>query len=155
MSPSKHDGVVLDNARQAAAQLKPAAEKAKPYARSAGHAARRQLLRTRAWAAPQVERSGRALQETVAPKAAAMLKDTVGPKAASLLSEAAKRIDPAQPRQRHWRTGLGLASVTAAVGALVAWLRGRVKPSSEPGQATTTPTTVPNGQASTVNAETH
>lgn len=153
MTPRKHDGAMLDNARQVAAQLKPAAEKAKPYARSAGHAARRQLLKTRAWAAPQVERSGRALQDTVAPKAAAMLQDTVAPKAAAVLSEAAKRIDPAQPRQRNWPKAMSLvlASLTAAFGGIAAWLRARSKPSGQPGEITaataTRPVTMPNGQA--------
>ncbi len=150
MSPRKHDGAMRESARQAAAQLKPAAEmateKAKPYARSAGRAARRQMLRTRAWAAPQVERSGQVLQDTVAPKAAAML------------SEAARRIDPAHPRQRRWRKGVGLATLTAAAGAVTAWLRARRQPITTPGPASTaatTPTTVPNGQASTVGADTH
>jgi hypothetical protein len=145
MSPRK-DGAMLDSARQAAAQLRPAAEKARPYAQSAGVVARRQLLRTRAWAAPQIERSGQVLQDTVAPKAAA------------LLSEAARRIDPAQPSQRRWRAGLGvgLAMVTAAAGAVAAWLRGRNKPVYDPGPgpATTSPTAAPNGQASTIGADT-
>ncbi|HEX9066248.1 MAG TPA: hypothetical protein VF843_14160 [Streptosporangiaceae bacterium] len=133
-----------ESARQAAAQIKPAAEKAKPYARSAGHAARRGLLRSRAWAAPQVERSGQVLQDTVAPKAAAML------------SEAARRIDPAQPRQRRWRTGVGLATLTAAAGAITAWLRGRSRPVYTPGTNTpapTMPSTVPNGQPTGVGAD--
>ena len=145
MSPRKQDGAMRDGARQAAAQLKPAAEKAKPYARSAGHAARRQLLRTRAWAAPQVQRSGQVLQDTVAPKAAAML------------SEAARRIDPAQPRAQRWRKGAALATLTAAAGAVAAWLRGRNKPVYPPAPAApvpTTPNTVPNGHASTVGADT-
>ena len=142
MSPRNTDGALRDGARQAAAQLKPAAEKAKPYARSAGHAARRQLLRTRAWAAPQVERSGQVLQDTVAPKAAAML------------SEAARRIDPAQPRPGRWRKGVGLATLTAAAGAVAAWLRGRGKPVYPPAQDTA-PSTVPNGQSGTVGADTH
>jgi hypothetical protein len=145
MTPRKPDGSMRDTARQAAAQLKPAAERARPYARSAGVAARRQLLRTRAWAAPRVDRSGQVLQDTVAPKAAAML------------SEAARRIDPAQPRRRRWRAGLSLATLTAAAGAVAAWLRGRSKPAYPP--VPTTPTapmgsTVQNGQSSTVSAET-
>lgn len=142
MSLSKHDGAVVDTARSAAAQLKPAAEKARPYARSAGRAARRRLLRTRAWAAPQLERSARALQDTVAPKAAA------------LLSQAARRVDPAQPRQRRWRKGLGLATLTAAAGAVVTWLRGRGKPAEPPGPAKM-PDAVPNGQASSVGTDKH
>ena len=53
------------------------AERAKPLAKSTGEAARRGFLRTRAWAAPQVERSGQALQDTVAPKVSAMLSSAL------------------------------------------------------------------------------
>ena len=143
MSPRK-DGAMLESARQAAAQLRPAAEKARPYAQSAGVVARRQLLRTRAWAAPQIERSGQVLQDTVAPKAAA------------LLSEAARRVDPAQPRQRRFGAGIGvvLATMAAAAGAAAAWMRGRKQPVFTPGTTTpATPTTAPNGQASTIGAD--
>src|SRR5258707_940430 len=86
MSPKKRSDAIMDAARRASAQLKPVAERAKPLAKSTGEAARRRILRTRAWAAPQVERSGKVLQDTVAPKVS------------SALSSAASRIDPAQPR---------------------------------------------------------
>ena len=89
MSPKNRSDAIKDGARQAAAQLKPAAERAKPLAKSTGDAARRGFLRTRAWAAPQVEKSGQVLQDTVAPKVSAVL------------SSAARRIDPAQPRYRR------------------------------------------------------
>src|SRR5258708_16761757 len=102
MSPKSRNDAIRDSARQAAAQLKPAAERARPLARNTGEAARRQILRTRAWAAPQVERSGHVLQDTVAPKVSAML------------SSAARRIDPVQPRYRRWKTPVGLATLTAA-----------------------------------------
>ncbi len=115
MSPKNRSDAIKDGARQAAAQLKPAAERAKPLAKNTGEAARRGILRTRAWAAPQVERSGQVLQDTVAPKVSAML------------SSAAKRIDPAQPRFRRWQKPLGLATLTAAGGAVAAFLRIRRK----------------------------
>src|SRR5690349_7839573 len=119
MSPKNRSEAIKDGARQAAAQLKPAAERARPLAKTTGEAARRGILRTRAWAAPQVERSGQVLQETVAPKVSAML------------STAAKRIDPAQPRYRRWQKPVGLATLTAAGGALAAFFRIRRK-QSEP-----------------------
>ncbi len=48
MSPKNRSDAIKDGARQAAAQLKPAAERAKPLAKSTGDAARRGILRTRA-----------------------------------------------------------------------------------------------------------
>src|SRR5215813_10115892 len=116
MSPKSRNGAIRDGARHAAAQLKPAAERAKPLAKSTSQAARRQILRTRAWAAPQVERSGQVLQDTVAPKVSAML------------SSAAKRIDPAQARYRRWKKSAGFATLTAAGGAIAAFLSRRKKP---------------------------
>jgi hypothetical protein len=116
MSPKNRNEAMRAGARQAAAQLKPAAERVKPLAKSTREAARRKIVKTRAWAAPQVERSGQAWRNTVAPKVAAVL------------SSAAKRIDPAQPRQRRWTKPAGLATVTAAGGAVAAFLRGRKKP---------------------------
>jgi len=116
MSPKNRSDAIRAGARHAAAQLKPTAERAKPLAKSTGDAARRRVLRTRAWVAPQVERSGQALQDTVAPKVRAML------------ASAAKRIDPAQPRQRQWKKPVGLATLTAAGGAVAAFLRRLSKP---------------------------
>jgi len=115
MSPKSRNDAIRDGARHAAAQLKPAAERAKPLAKNTSEAARRRILRTRAWAAPQVERSGQVLQDRVAPKVSAML------------SSAAKRIDPAQPRYRRWKKPAGLAGLTAAGGAIAAFLRRKKK----------------------------
>jgi len=137
MSPKNRSEAIRDGARQAAAQLRPAAERARPLAKTTGAAARRGILRTRAWAAPQVERSGRVLQDTVAPRVSAML------------SSAAKRIDPSQPRYRRWKKPVGFATLTAAGGALAAFFRIRRK-QSEP--AVTEPDQVkasPNGQPAT------
>lgn len=113
MSPKNRSEAIRTGARQAAAQLKPAAERAKPLARNTGKAARRQILKTRAWVAPRVERSGHVLQDKVAPKVSA------------ILASAAGRIDPAQPRQRRWKRPVGLATLTAAGGAVAAFLRGK------------------------------
>ncbi len=143
MSPKNKTGTVRDSARQAAAQLKPAAERAKPIAKTTGQAARRQLLRTRAWAAPRVEHSGQVLQDTVAPKVSAMM------------SEAARRLDPAQPRQRGWRKPVGLvATLTAAGGAVAAFLRNRSKPVYPPAE-TGTADTMRNGQPTTPQGTNH
>src|SRR5579864_6818274 len=62
-----------DRAREVAARVKPAAAQVGPLAKNTQEAARRGLLRTRTWAAPQIERTGQVLQENVAPKVADML----------------------------------------------------------------------------------
>jgi hypothetical protein len=138
MSSKNRADAVRDSARQAAAQLKPAVQRARPLAKNTSQAARRRLLRTRAWAAPQVERSGKVLENTVAPKVSAML------------SSAARRLDPGRSRQRRWRKPAGMATVTAAGGAVAAYLRGRRKPAGEAAPpsapADTVRATPPNGQ---------
>jgi hypothetical protein len=133
MSPKKRNDAIRDGARHAVAQLKPTAERAKPLAKNTSEAARRQILRTRAWAAPQVERSGHVLQDTVAPKVSAML------------SSAARRIDPAQPRYRRWQKPVGVATLTAAGGAVAAFLRNKKKSVA----ASAADTQRANGQAQT------
>jgi hypothetical protein len=105
-----------DRARQAAAQVKPVAAQLKPLARSTGAAARRRVHKTRAWAAPQVERTGQVLQGSVAPKVSA------------LLSSAAQRLEPAKPPRRRWRKLAGISMLTAAAGAIAAVVRNRRKP---------------------------
>jgi hypothetical protein len=96
-------------ARGMAAQMR-------PLARSTGAATGRGVRRTRAWAAPQVERAGQALQHSVAPRASAML------------SSAARRIEPAKPR-RGWRklVGISMVTVTGAASAVAAVVRSRRK----------------------------
>jgi len=105
-----------DRARQAAAQVKPVAARLKPLARSTGAAARRRVHKTRAWAAPQVERTGQVLQDSAAPKGSA------------LLSSAAQRLEPATPPRRRWRKLAGISMLTAAGGAVAAVVRNRRKP---------------------------
>lgn len=105
-----------DRTRKAADQIKPMAAQMKPLAKSTGQAARRQLFRARVWAAPRVERTGKVLQDTVAPKVS------------SALSSAADRIDPAKPKRGRWRLPVGVATaVTAAASAAAAVLRKRSK----------------------------
>lgn len=106
-----------DRTRKAADQIKPMAAQMKPVAKSTGEAARRQWFRTRAWAAPQVERTGRVLQETVAPKVS------------DALSAAAERIDPNKPKRVRWRLPVGIAAaIAAAASGAAAALRKRSKP---------------------------
>lgn len=120
-----------DRARRAAAQLKPVAAQVRPLARNTGAAARRRVRRTRAWAAPQVERTGQVLQDSVAPKVSA------------LLSSAAKRLEPAEPRHRRWRKPIGAATLTAAASAAAAFVRNRRKPDVTTSAASTAADDVP------------
>src|SRR5260370_3950402 len=97
-----------DRVRHAAAQVK-------PLARTTGAAARRRVHRTRAWAAPQLERTGQVLQDTIAPKVSAVL------------SSAAQRLEPAQPHRGRWRKLAGVSMLTAA-SAVAALILKRRKP---------------------------
>ena len=107
---------VWGRARQAAAQVKPAASQVKPLAKDIAAAASRRVHRSRAWAAPRVERTGRVLQDSVAPKVSA------------LLSSAARRLEPTKPRRPRWRKLAGISVLTAAAGAAAALARNRSKP---------------------------
>jgi hypothetical protein len=108
-------GTPRSRARRAAAGLQPAVAHIRPLVRTAGAAARRQSGRARAWAAPQLEHAGQALQGNIAPKAAA------------LLSAAARRVEPARPQRSRWRKLVGASAVTATASALAAAARRRVK----------------------------
>jgi hypothetical protein len=99
-------GSMLDRASQAVAQ-------AKPLARGTAVAASRRVRRTRAWAAPRVERSAQVLQDTVAPRISAAL------------SSAAHRLEPARPRRGRWRKLGGVSMLTAAASAVTAFIRNR------------------------------
>jgi hypothetical protein len=123
-NPQQRTGNVVTSAwrraRETVVRLQPAADKVMPLAKNAGTAARHQTDRTRAWAAPQVEKAGQVVQDSIAPKVS------------SLLSAAARRLEPDKPRRRRWRKVAGVSAVTAAASALAAALRSRVKASAVP-----------------------
>jgi hypothetical protein len=83
-------------------QAQRAAAAARPMTASARTAARKGIHRTRAWAAPRLERTGHTLEDQVAPKMAAML------------SAAAQRIEPAPVRRRRRWLVLAAGLITAA-----------------------------------------
>ena len=83
--------------------------------------ARRGVHRTRAWAAPNVERTGHVLEDTVAPKVSAAL------------SAAARQIAPDAPRHRTWQRPAGIAAMTAAAGGAIAGLARRARNSEANG----------------------
>lgn len=104
---------IVQRARQAAEAAKPVAAQVKPLANDAKEAASRGVIAARTWAAPQVERTGQVLQDTVAPKVA------------DALHASAQKLDPGQPPHHGWRKGAAaisilLAAAAAAVAALAA-----------------------------------
>jgi hypothetical protein len=105
--------------RLTAAWLNSAAS-VKPLANSSATTARRSMIRTRAWAAPQVHRAGQFLQDSAAPKISA------------LLFSAARRLAPAKTRAPRWRKLAGVSALGAAasVAAAAAAARGRRKQDS-------------------------
>ena len=100
-------------ARQATEAAKPIAAQVKPLASDARQAAGRGVYKARAWAAPQVHRTGEVLQDTVAPKVVAALHSS------------AERLDPGEAPHHGWRKGAAaisilLAAAAAAVAAVAA-----------------------------------
>jgi hypothetical protein len=116
MSPKKRNHQVGKAASSAWGWTRQAAARVKPVATSAGAAARRGVHRTRAKVAPQVERTGQVLEESVAPKVSAAL------------SSAARRLEPAKPPLSRWRKLAGVSALTAAASAVAAFVRKRSKP---------------------------
>jgi hypothetical protein len=112
----KHEAGTLASGAQAARRM---AAQVRPAARSARAAAARRVHKTRTWAAPQVDRAGQVVQESVAPRVSA------------LLSSAARRLEPARPRSGRWRKLAGGSVLTAAAGAVAAVVRSRSKPDPE------------------------
>jgi hypothetical protein len=99
MSSNHRADSAIARARQAAARLK-------PVAHSTGAAAKHGVRSARTWAAPQFERTGH------------LVEDSIAPKISSALSSAAQRIDPGKPRRRRWRKVAGASMATAAASAV-------------------------------------
>jgi hypothetical protein len=117
---------------------KAVAAQVKPVANNTSAAASRGLRKARDWAAPQVERTGQVIQDTVAPAASRgvrkarawaapqvertgqVIQDTVAPKVADALAASARRIDPGKPRRGRWRMLAGISALLAAAAAAAA-----------------------------------
>jgi hypothetical protein len=106
-------------ARQTAQDAKPVVAQVKPLANDTKAAASRGLRTARSWAAPQVDRTGQVLQDTIAPKVAAALHSS------------AQRLDPAKPKRNGWRMAAGISAALALAGAIVAGLRKRMTPTAK------------------------
>jgi hypothetical protein len=113
MRSRKPDSSTLASGTEAARRT---VAQARPLARKTGAATARRVRKTRSWAAPQVERAGRVLQDSVAPRISA------------LLSSAARRLEPARPQRRRLPKLVGGSAFTAAVGTVAALVRSRMKP---------------------------
>jgi hypothetical protein len=100
-------------ARQSATDAMPTVAAVKPLASNTKDAASRRLHKARAWAAPQLERTGKVLEDTVAPKVSAAL------------SSSARKLRPATPPRRRWGAVAGIAILMAAAGAVAVVLRKR------------------------------
>jgi hypothetical protein len=120
---------IMERARHAAEAAKPAAAQVKPLANDARQAAGRGVYRARAWAAPQVERTGQILQDTVAPKVAGALQSS------------AQKLDPGEEPHRGWRKGAAAISIVlaAAAAAVAALARKRKAQSAEANGADAAP----------------
>lgn len=120
MSLIKRTGNASAAATNLTGRAQQAAARMRPLATSTRTAAGRGLHKTRGWAAPQIERTGKALEDKVAPRISAML------------TSAAQRIEPAEPRQRHWRKLASISIITTAASAIVAVIRHRSKSDPTP-----------------------
>jgi hypothetical protein len=103
---------------QTAQDAKPVVAQVKPLANDTKAAANRGLRKARSWAAPQVDRTGQVLQDTVAPKVAAALHAS------------AQRLDPDKPRRNGWRIAAGISAALVLAAAIVAGLRKRSSPAA-------------------------
>jgi hypothetical protein len=110
---------IWQRALQTAEDVKPVAAQVKPLANDTRAAASRGLLRARSWAAPQVDRTGQVLQDTVAPKVAAALHSS---------AQRLDPVDPEKPKRYGWRMVVGITVLLAVAGAIVAGLRSRRAP---------------------------
>jgi hypothetical protein len=125
----KKKDATADTRASAGRRVRQQASQAVPLAKSAGAAARQgadevvararpHVRKARRWAAPRVERTGRVVQEKVAPQVA------------EKLAKAARRLDPApEPRRRPGLARvLTVATAAASIFAAVAVLRRRISP---------------------------
>ena len=119
-----------ERARQKASQAVPLAKSAGTAAvQGAGEAAalaKPHVRRARRWAAPRVERTGKAVQEKVAPQVSAVM------------TKAARRLDPDRKPRRRTRITRGIFLITAVAGASAVVIRLRRQPPL-PGTGSTGP----------------
>ncbi len=123
---SRKNGFTVGTRATTRRRAREKASRAVPLAKSAGDVARQSagdvaalakphVHRARRWAAPRVERTGKAVQEKVAPQLSAMM------------TRAARRLDPEpKARRRPWLArGLAVLMAAASVSVVVAVLRKR------------------------------
>jgi hypothetical protein len=99
--------------------LRHAVAHARPLATKVAASARHGSRRSRAWAAPQVQRTGQFLEQVAAPKVSAVL------------SSAARKIEPAEPPHHRWGRRAGVGGFIAVVAGAVTAFLSRRKPAAE------------------------
>ena len=112
MSRDKKD----DRFQTSAEAIRRAGEYVRPLAKRSGTTAKHGVHAARARLAPRIERTGQAVQDTVAPRVAAYLSTT------------ARRVAPDVPRRSRWQLPVRIAGLAAAAGAVTAVVRKRTKP---------------------------
>jgi hypothetical protein len=124
-------------ARQTATDAMPTVAAVKPLASNTKDAAGRSLHKARAWAAPQLERTGKVLEDTVAPKVSAAL------------TSSARKIQPPTPPRRRWGPLAGISVLmAAAAGAVAVVLRKRQASQAAPAAGDATADTEAKASAS-------
>jgi hypothetical protein len=117
MARTKTDSNVTTAAtRQIWQRARQTAQDAKPLASDTKAAASRGLRKARSWAAPQVDRTGQVLQDTIAPKVAAALHSS------------AQRLNPDKAKRNGWRVAAGISALLALAGGAAAAARNRIRP---------------------------
>jgi hypothetical protein len=104
---AKGKGAVSAKATKARRQASEAASRVAPIAANAKVTARQGMQKARTWTAPRLDRTGQALEKSVAPRISAML------------SAAARKVEP-QRKRRLWPfLTAGLVTAAAAAGAAI------------------------------------
>lgn len=99
------------------------------------------MEQARTWAAPRLDRAGKAVQDELAPRLAEILRD------------AAKRVEPERSSRRRWPLIAAAAGALAAGASAVAYLlvRRDSTPASEANPAQ--PASEPGGEAAPADAD--
>jgi hypothetical protein len=106
-------------ARKIAMQAAKLADQARPMTKSAALTARRRAGTAASWAGPKVGRF-RAWMAVRATRSSVAVQDTVAPRVAAMLAATARRLDPPKPRSRRMPKMLAGTALLAAGAAAAA-----------------------------------
>ena len=137
-------------ARKIAMQASKLADQARPLTKSAALTARRRAGTAANWARPRVGRV-RAWMAVKAARGSVSVQETVAPRVAAMLAATARKLDPPKPRSRRvpkMLAGIALLAAGAAAAAAMA-MRNR-QPSIPPPMPPAQPTKAAGEQPATV-----